>query len=149
MGDGDEVIDLSPSFFLCFECPRAWRPLFPAACSLPALCPSGVVGSPRFACRPSGRVAGRGLSCRRAVRCGVACRSSLVHRVGRRNGGVAGCLLCVPRLVAQCGRRGVCPAWLVPVNRCGRRDGVACRPLLAWMRLAGEYVDYVECPFLG
>lgn len=66
----------SPRLFLCFECPRAWRPLSLLLAPACSLCPSGVVGSPRLACRPSGRVAGRvagrGLSCRRAVRWGLS-----------------------------------------------------------------------------
>lgn len=148
------MIDLSPSF-LCFECPRAWRPLS----LLLALCPFSLsLGrrSPRPACRAAGALGGAGLSCRRAVRWGL----SLAPHVGWRNGGAAGCLpvflvsalssvcgsLCVPRLDTQCGRRVACPAWLVPVNRRGRRDG---GPLLAWMRRTGECVDYVERPFIG
>lgn len=154
------MIDLSPSFFL-LRTPSDLERLLSLLLSLrPLSLPLGrrAFPSPRLACRPSGRAAGRVF---RAVgRCGWACRSSLVLHVGWRNGGAAGCLpaflisalssvcgsLCVPRLVAQCGWRVACPAWLVPVNRRGRRNGV---PLLAWMRRTGECVDYVERPFIG
>lgn len=72
MGDGDEAINLSPSFFVLRMPSGLASPIL--GCLLPArsLCPSGVVGSPRFACRLAGRGAGRALSCRRSVRCGLS-----------------------------------------------------------------------------
>ena len=154
MGDGDEVIDLSPSFFCASNALGFGASPFPADCSLPAL--SLPLGCHPFSPSCLSSVWAWGwayLPCRRAVRLGL----SLIVRSSCRS---AGCLpaflvsalssvcgsLCVSRLVAQCGRRVACPAWLVPVNRRGRRDGV---PLLAWMRRTGECVDYVERPFIG
>lgn len=87
---------------------------------------------------------GGACSVRRAVMlCSRAYRSSLVPSCRS-----AACLLAflvsvfgevgVPRLVARCGRLIACPAVAVAVNRCGWRGVVACRPLLAWVRLAGS-----------
>lgn len=160
MGDGDEAINLSPSFFASNV---LWLGVFlvPAArCSLPALSvPRTSCRSPRLACRLPGRWAGR--VCRAVVRRGGACRSSLVPHVGWRNGGTAGRLACVPRLGAQFGlrvrsaflvsilsavQRVACPAWLIPVIGAGGEIGFLC--LLGWSGECGDYVNYrlsVDC----
>lgn len=92
-------------------------------CLLPArsLCSSGVIFSPRFACRLSGRGAGR--ICRAVELCGLSCRLSLVPscRSACRRGDWL--LVGVPRFVARCGRLVAYPAWFVPVNRHGWRGG--------------------------
>lgn len=82
MGDGDEVIGLSPSFFLCFECSRSWCvPSLGCLLLIRSLCPSGVVlPALLVVCRG----VWRGVVCRAVVLCGGACRSSFVPRVGRR-----------------------------------------------------------------
>lgn len=115
------------------------RPLFPAACSLPALCPSGVVGSPRLACRLSGRAAGR---VSRAVgRCDGACRSSLVLRVG-----------CRTACLRSSSRGSVRAAGRLPLRGSSRlidaggEIGFLC--LLGWSGECGDYVNYrlsVDC----
>lgn len=113
------------------------------------LCPLGVVGSPRSACRLSGRAAGRGLSCRRAVRWGL----SLVARspcrlAGRR----AACPAFLVSWFSAGGRtacrRVACPAGFVPVNRRGRRGGsLVAICLLGWSRRG--VCGLCELPFLG
>lgn len=135
----------SPRLFFCasnalglgaFPLPAAAA----APCSLSLPLGRRAFFSPRFACRISWRGAGHCLSCRRAVRCGLplATRSSV---------SVGGLLACVSRLGARCVCGGsLAPAWLVPVNRCGRRVGVACRPLIACMGRA-ECVDCVNYRF--
>lgn len=66
----------------------------------------------------------------------------VVPLIARRSFPRVGWLLaCVPRLDTQCDWLVACPAWLVSVNRLGRRGGV---PLLAWMGLAEKYGDYVD-----
>ena len=130
------MIDLSPSFF-CFERHRTWSVsclcCFPLVLSLPL--GRRAFPSPRLACRPSGRAAGRCLSCRRAVRCRLSLVACSPCRLAER--WAAGYLpaflisalssvcgsLCVPRLVAQCGQRVACPAWLVPVIGTGGGTG--------------------------
>ena len=94
MGDGDEAINLSPSFFLLRMSSGLASP-FPAACPRP-LSPSRyhVVLPALLVVR---RGVWRGVVCRAVVRCGVACRSSLVPRVDCRTA-------CVFRLGAQCGQ---------------------------------------------
>ena len=89
----------------------------------------------------------RGVVCRAVVRCGVAYRSSFVspcRSASRRAARSPVSFL----LVAGCVSAGCWPLrWLVPVNRRVRRDGFACRPLLAWERAVGECVDYVDWLF--
>ena len=81
------------------------------------------------------------VSCRRAARCCLSLVARfLVSVVGllvmrsssRYSVRSAACLPC---------------AVFASVKRCGRRGGFACRPLLAWMWLAGECVDCVDCLF--
>ena len=85
MGDGDEAINLSPSFFLLRMSSGLASP-FPAACS------SSALSVPRASCRSLPVLlvvrlgVRRGVVCRAVVRCGVAYRSSLVSRVGRLGG---------------------------------------------------------------
>ena len=81
------MIDLSPSFFLCFERHRTWS--VSCLCCFPlvrSLCPSDVVRSPLPVLLVVCLGVGRGVVCRAVVRCGVAYRSSLVSRVGRLGG---------------------------------------------------------------
>lgn len=110
------------------------------------LCPSGVVRSPLPALLVARRGVWLGGVCRAVVRCGGACRSSLVPSCRSdaclsaflvswlSAGGGAVCLIpvfgkdgglltCVFRFVAQYGRRVACPVWFVSVNRCGWRGG--------------------------
>lgn len=114
MGDGDEAINLSPSFF-CFECPRAWRPLSLLLAPARSLHPDIMSFSP--SCLSSVWACGGAWSV--VPLCGA------VLLTARRSFPVSGGLAaaCVPRLGAQCGRRVACHAWFVPVNRRGRRDG--------------------------
>lgn len=71
---------------------------------------------------------GADLPCRRAVWLGLSLVARSPCRLAKRRSGWL--LACVPRLVAQCGRRG---GSLVS--------------LLAWMGLAWKYGDYVNCRF--
>ena len=116
MGDGDEGMKTSPRLFFMFRTPSGRH----AACpprplSLSLGCRASP--SPRLACRLSGRVAGRGLPCRRAVRCGL----SLVARfpvsvgglTGRRVGGAAGCLLAfIVSVFGEIGGTAFLVSWL-------------------------------------
>lgn len=147
MGDGDEGMKTSPRLFFVLRM-TAGRCVPSLGCLLliRSLCPSGVVlPALLVVCRG----VRRGVVCRAVVRGGGACRSSLVPpcRVAGRSSlflvsalsSVCGSL-CVPRLDTQCGRLLVCPAGFVSVIG----TGGGTEPLLAWMRRAGEYGDYVD-----
>lgn len=140
MGDGDEGMKTSPRLFFlvlripadrCVLCPGC--PPCPLSLSLGCrafvlspLCLSSV-----GACGGAWPVVSSCDAVRRVAR--RLCRSAgrragwllvYVHRLYiRRNRRRGGRLTGVPRLVAQCGRRGACPAVFVSVNRCGRRGG--------------------------
>ena len=119
---------------------RTWSVSSPG-CLLPArsLCPSGVIPSPRFACRLAGRGAGRCLSCRRAVRSGL---SLVVRSPCRVAGRWAACLLFSSRYSVRSaflvstlsvGGGSLASTWLVSVNRHGWRGGsLVALCLLGW-----------------
>lgn len=155
MGDGDEVIGLSPSFFLLRMSSGLVSPIL-SCLPLPAL------SDPRMSCVPLSP------SCLSSVwacggawsvvpSCGavslVVRRSFLVSIVGLLAFFVsvlsagrmsADYLPCVSRLGAQCGRRVACHAWVVPIIGAGGGTGFLC--LLGWDWRGSVWIN-VECSF--
>lgn len=141
MGDGDEAIKPLPVFFLCFECSRSWCvPSLGCLLLIRSLCSSDIMSfSPRLACRPSGRAAGRGLSCRCAVRCCLPLVARFPCRAAWRRSAflVSWLSACGGSLVLRGSSRLI-----------GTGGGTVRLPPSACLEEAGvECVDYVECLF--
>lgn len=162
------MIDLSPSFFFASNAIGLGAPPVSAAF------PPSSLSAPRTSCVPLSpsclssvlACGGAGLPCRWAVRLGLSlvarspCRlagrcatclplrgSSLVSALSAGDMS-ADCLPCVPRLVAQCGRRVACPAWLVSVIGAGGGT-VRLLPSACLDGADGEVWRLCGSPFIG